>query len=100
MTDLEARGAEPLVDANVNVAQVGERWPIALCMLIEAHEKRYGILVKRREIHVLLDRYAARFFPDAVIEHEHRRAVIRTLQERYYGRFTVWLHRRSRLPGE
>lgn len=82
MTNID--GEEPLVHATVDRARLGENWPDAIVALIEAHEKVHIGLANRKIIHVLLDRYAARYFPDVAIEHEHRRYVIRKLRSRYF----------------
>lgn len=76
----------PLIDANVIPAVVGERWPVAVAMLIEEHEKRYEGLAHRRSARVLMEGYTAKFFPAVTLGIPTRRVIQKMLHERYVER--------------
>lgn len=73
---------QELVDATIVRETVGDNWPTAIVMLIEAHETKHRDMVNRQGIHVLLDRYVKRYFPDVTVEYDHKRFVIRLLSDR------------------
>lgn len=87
---------QPLVKANVDVDDIGNNWALALVMLIELHEVRYGEVAIRRVARRLMERYAAEYFPAATLTHEARRIVHTTLSARYFYRLRrTWDRRRA-----
>lgn len=77
---------EPLVEANIDRARLGENWRRAIAQLIEAHELRNDYTATRKAIHVLMGRYGAAYFPADSLEYADKRYVITLLAERYFFR--------------
>ncbi len=88
--DGDPNHCEELVKANVDVERVGENWPFGVAQLIMEHEKKHVRLLHRKDLHPLMDRYAARYFPDAVFTYEDRAKVIFSVQSRYFGRLSLY----------
>ena len=86
-----------LLNATVDREKLGVNWPAALVSLIEAHEKQYYGLAVRWEIHVLINRYAEKFFPDVDIEFAHRRFIIKALRARWDFRWRRYFDGTMRL---
>ena len=81
---------DELVSANVDRARLGDNWPMGLVQLIEAHEKKHCGIAARKQVHVLIDRYVARYLPGTVVEWAHRGSIIRALRDRYFLRLRVY----------
>lgn len=89
---------EPLIKAAVDRQKVGGEWPAGIVQLIEAHERKYRYMATRKNVHVLMDRYIAEYFPDVSLEYQHRHAIISALRARHFVRFN-WLLRNLMAQG-
>ncbi len=99
-----SRATEELVKAIVDRERLGDRWRSAIVQLIEAHEQKHDCLVTRKEIHILMGRYAAAYFPGEILTYADRRFVIGLLRERdWYRRekyIKRFLNRRASVPSD